>query len=365
MNERLRIVQYITPSQIGGAEVHVATLAEKLRERGHDVTIICPRGRPLVGELISRRLPVWSPATFGKLDPVMLGRLAFWLRRHGVQVIHTHLSTASLIGSWAALMAGTRAVATVHGLNTRTCFNWAEAVIAVSNAVKQHLVSQGLPASRITVIHNGVDLRAMSASDAAAEGRAEWGAKEGAPLLVTVGRLAPTKGHRYLLEAVEMLARNARWRDLRLLIVGTGSLLPQLQREVEDRGLAERVGFCGFHRNVLPFLEMADVFVLPSVQEGLSLSALEAMALGKPVVACRVGGTPEVVVDGETGLLVAPADPAELASALEQLLLNPDLAHDMGMAGQRRVRDAFDLEQMVTKIERLYHTLIASGGAPA
>jgi len=365
MSERLRIVQYITPSQIGGAEVHVATLAEKLRERGHDVTTICPRGRPLVPELMSRRLPVWSPVTTGKLDPIMLGRLALRLRRGRAQIIHTHLSTASLVGSWAARLAGTPAVATVHGLNTRTCFNWADAIIAVSNAVKQHLVSQGLPEGRITVIHNGVDFQAMAASEGAAAARSKWGVPADASLLVAVGRLAPTKGHRYLLEAVEILARDPRWRDVRLLIVGMGSLLPQLQRDAEERDLAQRVTFCGFHRNVLPFLEMADIFVLPSIQEGLSLSALEAMALGKPVVACRVGGTPEVVADGKTGVLVAPGDPSELAGALERLLLNPDEARAMGIAGRQRVHDAFDLEQMVTKIEALYHALIAGRAAPA
>jgi glycosyltransferase involved in cell wall biosynthesis len=359
--ERLRIAQYITPSQIGGAEVHVAALAEKLKERGHAVTVICPRGRPLARELMARGLPLRDPITIGKLDPIMLARLAVWLRRERIQVIHTHLSTASLLGSWAARLAGIPALATVHGLNTRTCFNWARAIIAVSNAVKQHLVAQGLPAERITVIHNGVDLRAMSHSrGGGVDVRAQWGLPKQAPVLVTVGRLAPQKGHRYLLEAVEILSRDERWRELRLLVVGTGALLAQLQREAEERGLGERVTFCGFHRDVLPFLQASDIFVLPSVQEGLSLSALEAMALAKPVVACRVGGTPEVVVDGETGLLVAPGEPGELAHALERLMSDPSQARAMGEAGKRRVQEAFDLEQMVTKIEGLYHRLIAA-----
>jgi glycosyltransferase involved in cell wall biosynthesis len=115
---------------------------------------------------------------------------------------------------------------------------------------------------------------------------------------------------------------------------------------------------------VLPFLQAADIFVLPSIQEGLSLSALEAMALGKPVVACRVGGTPEVVVDGETGVLVSPGRPEELAGALEGLLEDPDRARAMGAAGRRRVRDAFDFEQMVSKIEAVYRRVI-SGHAGA
>lgn len=361
VNGRLRIFQYITPSQIGGAEVHVAALAEKLRERGHEVTVICPRGRPLVAELIARGLPVRAPRALGKLDPVLLARLVGWLRRERVQVVHTHLSTASLLGSWAARLAGIPALATVHGLNTRTCYNYANRIIAVSNAVRQHLVAQGLPAERIMVVHNGVDLRALSRPDQSEQVRRECRLPPGAPVLITVGRLAPTKGHRDLLEALELLARGGLRPNLRLLVVGTGSLLPLLQREAEQRGLRDRVIFCGFQRDVLPYLQAADVFVLPSIQEGLSLSALEAMALGKPVVACRVGGTPEVVVDGETGVLVSPGNPRELAAALERLLAEREQARAMGAAGRRRVQQAFDLEQMVARIETIYRELVAGG----
>jgi len=158
---------------------------------------------------------------------------------------------------------------------------------------------------------------------------------------------------------VSKLLRSPRWRELQLVVVGTGVLFSELQRDAERMGVAQRVTFTGFQQDVVPFLQAADIFVLPSVQEGLSLSALEAMALGKPVVACRVGGTPEVVVDGETGLLVAPGQPTELASALEKLLADPPRARTMGEAGQRRVKEAFDFEHMVSKIERVYRGLIA------
>jgi glycosyltransferase involved in cell wall biosynthesis len=363
MSGPLRLLQYITPSGIGGAEVHVLTLAEKLRERGHEVLVLCPHGRPLVGELKARGLPARAPRTTGKVDPIMLTRLIRWFRGEGWQVVHTHLSTASLLGSLAARVAGIPAVATVHGLNTRTCFAWASALVAVSNAVKQHLVGQGVPPDTITVIHNGVDLKLLSRAYHRTELRRQWGVPEEAPLLVTVGRLAPEKGHRDLLQALHLLASRPEWRELRLLMVGTGARQGPLRAEAEALGLAERVVFAGFQRDVPPFVQAADVFVLPSVREGLSLSALEAMALARPVVACRVGGTPEVVVDGQTGLLVSPAAPAELAEALAHLLHHPDLAQEMGRAGERRVREAFDLEQTVTKLENLYRALLVSNRA--
>ena len=272
-------------------------------------------------------------------------------------MIHTHLSTASLLGSAAARLAGVPAVATVHGLNTRTCFNWASHIIAVSNAVKQHLVGQGLSEGRITVIHNGVDLKLLSRPYDRAAFRRVWGLPESAPVLVTVGRLVPEKGHRDLLRAFAQLIHHAEWRELRLLMVGGGILLAPLQAEAAELGLSDRVIFAGFQRDVPPFVQAADIFVLPSLREGLSLSALEAMALVKPVVACRVGGTPEVVVEGETGLLVAPSRPEELKHALDSLLRHPEQARAMGEAGARRVREAFDLEQMVSKIEEVYREL--------
>ena len=359
MSAPLRIAQYITPSGIGGAEIHVATLSGKLRERGHEVLVICPQGRPLLGELAARGLPVRAPRTHGKVDPLMVAHLVRWLREEGWQVLHTHLSTASLLGSLAARLAGVPAVATVHGLNTRTCFNWASRLIAVSNAVKQHLVQQGLPVSRITVVHNGVDLRQLTRSYQGAELRRAWAIPESCPLLVTVGRLVPEKGHRDLLQALRLLAARPEWRELRLLMVGTGVLAEPLQAEAEQLGLQDRVIWAGFQRDVPQFVQAADVFVLPSIREGLSLSALEAMALAKPVVACRVGGTPEVVVDGETGLLVSPAAPEELAAALETLLRDPPRAAAMGAAGARRVQAEFDLDHMVSRIETIYRELLS------
>jgi glycosyltransferase involved in cell wall biosynthesis len=368
VNRCLRIVQYITPSQIGGAELHVAALSERLQARGHQVLVVCPRGRPLAAELTARGLPMRTPRTAGKLDPVTLVQLVRWLRRDRADVIHTHLSTASLLGSIAARIAGVPSLATVHGLNTHTCFRFANRIIAVSHAVKRHLVAQGIPDERVMVVHNGVDLRSLARPSSRERLCREWGIAESAPLLVTVGRLVPTKGHRDLLQALRLLVQDPRWQQLRLLVVGTGVLLGQLQTEAAQAGLADRVVFAGFQRDVLPFVHAANVFVLPSTQEGLSLSALEAMALGKPVVACRVGGTPEVVADEETGLLVSPGRPEELAAALARLLGHPAEAERMGAQGERRARCMFDLEQMVSRIEAVYGELVRrpppSGRAP-
>jgi glycosyltransferase involved in cell wall biosynthesis len=358
----MRIVQFITPSQIGGAEVHVLSLAARLRRRGHEVTVVCPRGRALERELRARGLPLWAPRTTGKFDPATLLRLAGRLRRWRADVLHTHLSTASLLGSLAARLVGVPAIATVHGLNTRTCFRFAGRLIAVSQAVKQHLVAQGVPADRIRVIYNGIDLP-LGPKAARRDLAAGMMRLSQAVVVGTVGRLGPEKGHRYLLEAVAELARRRELPPIQVLIVGEGRELVALRALAARLGIAERVTFAGFQRDVWPYLAAMDVFVLPSLKEGLSLSALEAMALGKPVVASRVGGTPEVVEDGVTGMLGPPRDGSALAEALASLLGRRQAMAEMGKAGRQRVAERFDAERMANQIEHLYREA-AEGATP-
>jgi len=352
----VRVYQFITPSQIGGAEVHVLTLCRKLAERGHEVTAVCPRGRALTYELRERGIRLWAPRTTGKLDPLTLLRLAARLRRERVDVLHTHLSTASLLGGLAARLAGVPAVATVHGLNTRTSFLYASRIIAVSNAVRQHLVGQRIPESRIQVVYNGIELSRYLHPPDPRRVRAELGVPPDDFLIGAAGRLGPEKGHSYLIEATALLVARESL-PVRLLIAGEGRNRSTLEETARRCGIADRVILPGFQRDVMPYQAALDVFCLPSLKEGLSLSALEAMALGKPVIASRVGGTPEVVVEGETGLLVEPANPEALAGALATLLRDPDRARRMGEAGRARVERLFDLERTVDQIEQLYRGL--------
>jgi len=357
----MRIVQFITPSQIGGAEVHVLSLAARLQRRGHEVTVVCPRGRDLERELQARDLPLWAPRTTGKFDPATLLRLARRLRRWRAEMLHTHLSTASLLGSLAARLAGVPAIATVHGLNSKTCFRFADRLIAVSQAVKQHLVAQGVSADRIRVIYNGIDLPPVGADFGAARPdlRRQIAPAPGTVVFGAVGRLGPEKGHRYLLEAAAQLAHRSGLPPVHVLIVGRGREEEPLRALAQRLGMDRRVTFAGFQRDVWPYLSIMDVFVLPSLKEGLSLSALEAMALGRPVVASRVGGTPEVVEDGRTGILVPPRDVSALTQALASLLQEPETMDRMGQAGRRRVAERFAAERMAGQIEDLYREAAA------
>lgn len=354
----MRVFQFITPSRIGGAEMHVLALCRHLGARGHDVTAICPHGRPFTERLRAEGIKLWSPRTWGKGDVPTVLRLALRLRRERVEVLHTHLSTASLIGSLAGRCAGVPAVATVHGLNRSTCFTRAHRIIAVSDAVRRHLAAQGVPASRMRLIYDGVDIQRYPNAPAPQALRARLGVGPDDALIGAVGRLAPEKGQTHLLAAAAILIQREHL-PVRVLLVGEGRERAALEQAARQAGIAQRVIFAGFQRDAVPYQAASDILCVPSLKEGLSLSAIEAMALGKPVVGARTGGIPEVVVPGETGLLVEPGDPEALAAALARLVREPLTAHRMGEAGRQRAAQVFSLDRMVEEIEEVYREVAA------
>jgi glycosyltransferase involved in cell wall biosynthesis len=190
--------------------------------------------------------------------------------------------------------------------------------------------------------------------------RRTFGVQAQGLLVGTVGRLHPQKGFASLLAAVARVRE--RLPAIRLLLVGGGALRRDLVARAEALGLAEVVIFAGSRGDVPEILAALDLFVLPSLWEGLPNAVLEAMAAGLPVVATAAGGTPEVVVDGETGLLVPPGDVTALAEAIERLLRDPGLRRKMGEAGRKRVEGHFTIEQTVAQTVALYETLLRQKG---
>jgi glycosyltransferase involved in cell wall biosynthesis len=212
----------------------------------------------------------------------------------------------------------------------------------------------------MVTVHNGI---AIPAAPPGANGvRAELGIPTEARLVAEVGRLCAVKGQRELIEAVARLAD--RRPDLHALVVGDdleagGRYRDELVRAANSLGVSARVLFAGYRPDVPAILDVVDVVVLPSWIEGLPIVLLEAMAHGLPVVATPVGGTPELVVDGETGLLVPPHDPERLAEAIERLLAEPELGRRLGEAGRARVRERFAEEAMTGRVLRLYDEIAA------
>lgn len=340
----IRALEAITPSRIGGAEVFVANLCRKLPELGASLQVFCPAGRPFVDYARDRGIECITWRTRGKLDPLTVIRLARLLKRGPFDVIHTHLSSASLLGAFAARLAKKPSVAHVHGLNTATCFRLSTLIIAVSEAVKRHLVAQGIDADRVRVVHDGIDLsRFNPVSLADAKKRLGW--DKNSPVFGVFGRLSEEKGQRIAIEALYLLTREKP--SARLVIAGDGRDRADLEVAAQTLGISDSVEFAGFVEDVSALMSACDAVIVPSLKEGMGLAAVEAMALQRPVIASMVGGLSEVVTQRETGILVAPCDPKALSESMAELVQNPDVADAMGKRGRADVQGRFDLDRQV------------------
>lgn len=227
-------------------------------------------------------------------------------------------------------------------------------MVAVSEDIARGLCQAvGIRPNRIRIIYNGIETDLFHPNQKTREQiRRELQVTDEQSVIGTIGNLYPVKGHTYLVRAAAAVTQV--FPESVFIIAGRGQLLEGLQTEARELGVEKHIRFLGFREDVPALLQAMDIFVLPSLSEGLPLSALEAMASGKPVVATRVGGVPEVVVDGETGFLVAPEDADDLAEKLVCLLKAPCLLQQLGAKGHEMVKERFSLDRMVKNYEELY-----------
>jgi glycosyltransferase involved in cell wall biosynthesis len=285
------------------------------------------------------------------------------VRREGASLIHAHEFTGNTYGCLVAKLAGVPLIGTVHGKSyyseqykRRLAYRAVSRVatmVAVSEDLKRFLTANvGVPAERIKVIYNGQELLPQIGLEEKARLQGEFGLEENESVVGVVGSLYPVKGHEYLLAAVpQVLKTHPRTK---FVIVGRGDLDASLKDTVKRGGLEKRVRFLGFREDVAALLSLMDIFVLPSLSEGLSIALLEAMAAGKPVIATNVGGNPELVVDGETGYSIPPRDADTLAAKIRLLLTDQCRAKELGENGRKRVQQKFSLQAMADNYQRLY-----------
>ena len=231
------------------------------------------------------------------------------------------------------------------------------AFICASEAIRHMLIEQGVPATDAITVHEGIDLAHVDAAPPVNVHEMFW-LPHKAPLVGNIGALVPHKGQRHLIDAATMVVREVP--DARFLILGEGELKAALEKQIAEAALNKHVLLAGFRPDVLSILKGFDLFVMPSVTEGLGTSLLDAMACARPIVASRVGGIPEVVRHGETGLLVPPKDSRDLAAAIIRLLLDPALRTRFAEAGLARVREKFSVERMVNETLAVYARLAGS-----
>jgi glycosyltransferase involved in cell wall biosynthesis len=370
------VVHFSDSDQFGGTEralLHVLAGLDRSRWR----PVLFHRPEPGVAPLVdeARRLDVALrpvPLLRGVEGIAGLPRLAAQIRRERPAVFHAHLTwpLACRLGILAAGLARVPAVvATAQlfvdlppsgwtDLQHRVVGACVDRYLAVSRQVADQLRHRfGVAPEKITLVPNAVAVERFPLTADAWSARP--GDADGRPVVLTVARLDPQKGLRDLVEAAALVERAV------FLIVGDGPERVALESQIEHRGLSERVRLLGFRSDIAELLAGCDVFVLPSLFEGLPLSILEAMAAGKPVVATRIGGNADAVVDRETGLLVPVADPAALASAITTLLQSPSLRQRLGAAGRARVEQQFTAEVMVQRVSAVYDELLPSGAGQA
>lgn len=371
----LKVMHVIGGGEFGGAERHVLNLAGAVDSRTVEISVCCLFSAPFaeiaagagVNALV---VPMRHKADFG-----VVGEIASLACDSGADLIHTHGVRANLVGRLAARKAGKKVVTTVHSLLERdypgfvSCLvnrwaeiatrGWTDHFIAVSRALKEQLVSGGLPEEKVTVIYNGIVPEEFRPPAEPGAARAKLGFGPEVPLVGMVARLHAVKGHRYFLEAARKLLLQRP--GARFVVVGDGPCRAVLEELAGRLGIAGQVVFTGFVEDVRPLMADLDVLVISSLWEGFGLTAVEAMALGVPVVATRVGGLPEVVRHGETGLLVPPADPEALAKGIAWMLDNPGAAREMAGKGGEVVRKMFTAAVMARRTEELYRRVAGWG----
>ena len=374
MHSKTKVVYLIGTLDIGGTERQLVELATGLDRSAFDPVVVClSKGGPLEKELALGGVPVkivglrslrqvWS-------SPISVGRLVRIFASERPAIVHGFLFWAYVLGAYAArlvdipiVIASRRSLGIYkeskpHYLVLERLANrMTDLVIANSDAVRRDVLQrERLPARKVLVIHNGVH---VDQSEVPRIERTSIGVGPGSALVGVLANLIHYKGHDVFLNAWQVVVQ--RFPDAVALLIGEGKARAELERRVAELGLGQALRLLGSRDDARALLSLVDLVVHPSQQEGFSNAILEAMAEGKPVVATDVGGNPEAVVDGVTGLLVPPGDPGALASAIIRLLGDPGSRAAFGKAGRARAAELFTLDGMIRKYEGVYERLIES-----
>ncbi len=359
-DSRLLKILHIDPEKNwGGGETQVFGLLAYLAGQGHRNDLLThPQGK-LWEQSQKLNVRCFPLVVRNDWDVREIPKIRRLIRAERYDVVHFHTKRAHARCLWLPHGQDRPRYVVTRRMDYPQAKNWytrylynrgVDAVIAISRPIADVLVSAGVKPEKIRVIYSGIDHARFA--DTEREGPRD----SDAPVIGAVAHLEARKGHRYLLEAARLLKeRGCRFR---LALAGDGPLRPTLEALARSLALGEDVTFFGFVSDVPKFLAAIDIFVLPSLYEGLGVAALEAMAAGKVVVASRVGGLADLVEDSETGFLVPPGNTAALAAVLAKLLEEKGLRTAFGQKGAARVREQFTVEQMAQKNEQCYYAIL-------
>ncbi len=357
----IKVLHVLSDTNIGGAGRYLFNLLSSMDNNRFEVVVACPCDGELEKQLKSKGIKVFTLE--GGESSINLGhikKLRQIISREKADIVHTHASFAGRIAG--RMSGGCKVVMTRHGLGSgknglikRTVTTlvsklFTDRIIAISRAVKISLIDSGVPADMITIIHNGIDLSKFDKVEGTL--RNELGVAPDTPIVGIVARLVPEKGYEYAINAFYHVLKV--YPLARLVIVGDGPLEESLKNMCVKLGIKDSVIFMGYRQKVENLEADFDVFVLPSISEGLGLALLEAMALGKPVIATATGGIPEVVKHEVNGVLVPPGNDVCLAERMIEILSDKERAEALGLEAQKTVNEKFDSKTMIEETQKVY-----------
>lgn len=369
---RISVFEVIADSSLTGAPRHLMTLMSGINRNKFIPTVIAPPG-PLVTELKKRKIPVFQVPMRGAADRAAINAIHKLLIKYEPDIIHTHGQRAGLVGRLASRHLPIKRIHTEHTYThefrlgnpilhithikvMKVLDRWTDKVIAVSSAVKKFLVESGITKrEKIVVIHNGITpLRAKISTKEIDKFKTQNNITDDDFVIGTIGSLNPAKDTATLIKAFAKVVKSVP--KAKLVIVGKGHLKRNLEALARKQKIEDRVVFAGSVENVLPALSTFKVFVLPSLTEAFGITLLEAMKVGVPIVATRVGGIPEIITHNHNGLLVEPKNSKKLAATLLKLLNDKKLLRKLCGNHEKSV-DKFSADAMIKKTEDVYKNL--------
>jgi glycosyltransferase involved in cell wall biosynthesis len=364
----MRILHINTEKTWRGGEQQTLNLIMGLKQQNIESHLFCQSDSPLADRAKTAGICLFTSPIHGEVDPVAIWRLRKLIQKNNYNIIHSHTSHAHTLAFLASLCTNSHRLVTrrvdysifrhsflhLSGIKYRYM---ADSFIAVSHKIKQVMANDGIAPDRIFVVHSGIN-PARFESDSSDHLIDEFNIKDNEKVIVNAAHLAEHKGQKYLVKAIPAVIKKIP--SARFFIVGEGELMGELVALAETLKLGNKLIFTGFRNDVGAFYKICDLFVMSSLQEGLGTSILDALAIGKPVVATHTGGIPEIITDGQTGRLVLPANPDALAEGIIESLENATLANKMAMKGKKTIWKNFSIDAMVDKNIKIYKQIITT-----
>lgn len=384
MKEKIRVLHIITRLDKGGSADNTLLSVLGLNKEVFKVDLLSGKTNFPSPKLIQlKEQNLIQSKEIGQLvraihpfkDIIALSQLYQYIKKGRYDIVHTHSSKAGLLGRLAARMAGVKHIIhTPHGhifygyygrclsfmfiILERWAARFTEKIITLTNAGKEeHVQYKIAPAHKFITIHSGLELGSLQPSDTKNDVAKEFNIDKSDKLIGTVARLVPIKGHEFLLKAAPLVLQH--YPNTTFLLIGDGPLRKKLENLAQQLNFFDKIVFSGMREDIPRLLNAIDIFVLPSLNEGMGRVLIEAMVLAKPIVATRVGGVPDVVEDGSSGLLVPPADPDALADAICTIMKNPALASKLASHAAIRSQK-FSHTEMIRQLENLYKSVMSS-----